>query len=125
MLNFQSFGKNPTEESLIKLKLLSKDAKESLKRIDDASLNPWVEMCDEMIKYVNNLEQGNYQTSLNHDFKQVAEHYQGFANESANESIDFNNVDWYMTFIIKVDFKDLNDPNNSFLSILQNNNISI
>ena len=38
-----------------------------------------------------------------------------------NNLIDFNNVDWYMTFTIKVDYKDLNDPNNSFLSIVRNN----
>ena len=42
-----------------------------------------------------------------------------------NNLIDFNNVDWYMTFTIKVDYKDLNDPNNSFLSILKSNNINI
>ena len=42
-----------------------------------------------------------------------------------NKLIDFNNVDWYMTFTIKVDYKNLNDPNNSFLSIARNNNISI
>ena len=42
-----------------------------------------------------------------------------------NKLIDFNNVDWYMTFTIKVDYKDLNDPNNSFLSIVKSNNINI
>jgi len=42
-----------------------------------------------------------------------------------NNLLDFNNVDWYMTFTIKIDYKDLNDPNNSFLSIVKNNNISI
>ena len=42
-----------------------------------------------------------------------------------NNLIDFNNVDWYMTFTIKVDYKDLNDPNNSFLTILKSNNINI
>jgi hypothetical protein len=38
--------------------------------------------------------------------------------------INFNNVDWYMTFTINVDYKDLNDPNNSFLNILNNNSIN-
>jgi hypothetical protein len=42
-----------------------------------------------------------------------------------NNLLDFNKVDWYMKFTIKVDYKDLNDPNNSFLSIVRNNNISI
>jgi len=42
-----------------------------------------------------------------------------------NNLLDFNNVDWYMTFTINIDYKDLNDPNNSFLSIVKNNNISI
>jgi len=42
-----------------------------------------------------------------------------------NNLLDFNNVDWYMTFTIKIENKDLNDPNNSFLSIVKNNNISI
>ena len=32
-----------------------------------------------------------------------------------------SNINWYMTFSIKVEYKDLNDPNNSFLSILVNN----
>jgi len=39
-----------------------------------------------------------------------------------NNLINFNNVDWFMTFTIKVDYKDLNDPNNSFLTIVKNNN---
>ena len=39
-----------------------------------------------------------------------------------NNLINFNNVDFFMTFTIKVDYKDLNDPNNSFLSIVKNNN---
>jgi hypothetical protein len=42
-----------------------------------------------------------------------------------NNLINFNNIDWFMTFTIKVEYKDLNDPNNSFLSILKNNNINI
>ena len=41
-----------------------------------------------------------------------------------NNLINFNNVDWYMTFTIKIDYKDLNDPNNSFLSIVKSNNIN-
>ena len=42
-----------------------------------------------------------------------------------NNLINFNNINWYMTFTIKVEYKDLNDPNNSFLSILKSNNINI
>ena len=36
-----------------------------------------------------------------------------------NNLINFNNVDWYMTFTIKIDYKDLNDPNQKFLSIVK------
>lgn len=39
-----------------------------------------------------------------------------------NNLINFNNVDWYMTFTIKIDYKDLNDPNQNFLSIVKSNN---
>ena len=38
-----------------------------------------------------------------------------------NNLINFNDVNWFMTFSIKIDYKDLNDPNNSFLSIIKNN----
>jgi hypothetical protein len=42
--------------------------------------------------------------------------------DDENNLINFNNVDCIMTFTIKVDYKDLNDPNNSFLTIVKNNN---
>ena len=42
-----------------------------------------------------------------------------------NNLINFNNINWFMTFTIKVEYKDLNDPNNSFLYILKSNNINI
>ena len=42
-----------------------------------------------------------------------------------NNLINFNDVNWFMTFTIKIDYKDLNDPNNSFLSIVKNNNINV
>ena len=42
-----------------------------------------------------------------------------------NNLINFNNIDWFMTFTIKVEYKDLNDPNNSFLSILKSNYINV
>jgi hypothetical protein len=42
-----------------------------------------------------------------------------------NNLINFNNIDWFMTFTIKVEYKDYNDPNNSFLSIVKNNNINM
>ena len=38
--------------------------------------------------------------------------------------INFNNVNWFMTFTIKIDYKDLNDPNQNFLSIVKSNNIN-
>ena len=41
-----------------------------------------------------------------------------------NNLINFNNVDWYMTFTIKIYYKDLNDPNQKFLSIVKSNNIN-
>ena len=42
-----------------------------------------------------------------------------------NNLINFNNIDWFMTFTIKVDYKDLNDPNNFFKIILKSKNINI
>ena len=48
-----------------------------------------------------------------------------YVTDDNNNLSNFNNVDWFMTFTIKVDYKDLNDPNNSFLSIVNNNNINI
>ena len=41
-----------------------------------------------------------------------------------NNLINFNNVNWFMTFTIKIDYKDLNDPNQKNLSIVKSNNIN-
>lgn len=93
MLDYKDHGKNPAETSLVKLKTISNDAKQSLTRIHDSSLRPWVEMCDELVEYVHKLEQGEYQPAMKHDFSQLAGQYYGFANDAASDSIDYTNVE--------------------------------
>lgn len=93
MINYKDHGRKPAEESLIKLKTLGKEAQQSLLRIKEESLKPWVEMCDEMIEYVSKLEQGEYQPAMSHDFSKLADNQQGFANETANELLDYTNVE--------------------------------
>jgi hypothetical protein len=93
MLGYKENQKNPSTESISQLKTFAKDAQQSLLRIQEPSLQPWVEMCDEMIKYVHKLEQGEYQPAMSHDFSQMANNQQGFANETANEFLDYENVE--------------------------------
>ena len=41
-----------------------------------------------------------------------------------NNLINFNNIDWTMTLLFKIDFIDNSDSNTSFNSILNNNSLN-
>ena len=41
-----------------------------------------------------------------------------------NNPINFNNIDWTMTLLFKIDFIDNSDSNTSFNSILNNNSLN-
>jgi len=98
MNEYQHTGITPNEEKLLNLRNLSNIVKSNLNLIEDDSLKPWIEMCDDMIRYAENIEQQNYELNFNNN--SIPNHI-GYVQETVAEEIE---IDYQDKVVVKSQF---------------------